>query len=211
MRVRIAILGLLCALPPGVAAHDIPNDVTVQMFLRPSGNKLDLLVRVPVKSMRDIDFPKLGPGYLDFARADEFLGDAATVWLVRAVEIEEGDTRLPTPRLLAVRASLESDKSFASYETALAHISGPRLPDSTQVAWDQTMLDAWLEYPIQSDRSQFSIRPGVERLGVRTLTVLRFLPPDGAIRAFEFEGDPGLIRLDPRWSVPITCCSCCAW
>jgi hypothetical protein len=98
-----------------------------------------------------------------------------------------------------VRASLESDKSFASYETALAHISGPRLPDSTQVAWDQTMLDAWLEYPIQSDRSQFSIRPGVERLGVRTLTVLRFLPPDGAIRAFEFEGDPGLIRLDPRW------------
>jgi hypothetical protein len=199
MRVATAILGLLAALPGDVAAHDIPNDVTVQMFLRPSGNKLDLLVRVPVKSMRDIDFPKLGPGYLDFSRADEFLQDAATVWLVRAVEIEEGDTRLPAPSLLAVRASLESDKSFGSYDTALAHITGPRLPDSTQVAWDQTMLDAWLEYPIQSDRSQFSIRPGVERLGVRVITVLRFLPPDGAIRAFEFEGDPGLIRLDPRW------------
>src|SRR5579864_8792203 len=107
MRVRIAILGLLCALPPGVVAHDIPNDVTVQMFLRPSGNQLHLLVRVPVKSMRDIDFPKLGPGYLDLSRADEFLQDAATVWLVRAVEIDEGDTRLPSPRLLAARASLE--------------------------------------------------------------------------------------------------------
>jgi hypothetical protein len=199
MRVRIAILGLLCALPQGVAAHDIPNDVTVQMFLRPSRDKLDLLVRVPVKSMRDIDFPKMGPGYLDFSRADEFLRDAATVWLVRAVEIDEGETRLPNPSLLGVRASLESDRSFGSYETALAHITGRRLPDSIQVAWDQTMLDAWLEYPIQSDRSQFSIRPGVERLGVRTVTVLRFLPPDGAIRGFEFEGDPGLIRLDPRW------------
>ena len=198
MRSR-TVLGALIALSWCAAAHDIPNDVTVQMFLRPSGDKLDLLVRVPVKSMRDIDFPKLGPGYLDLSRADQFLQDAATVWLVRAVEIDENDARLGTPRLLAVRPSLESDKSFASYETALEHITGPRLPESTQVAWDQTMLDAWLEYPIQSDRSQFSIRPGVERLGVRTVTVLRFLPPDGAIRAFEFEGDPGLIRLDPRW------------
>ena len=198
MRVSIAIFGLL-ALPRSVPAHDIPNDVTVQMFLRPSGNKLDLLVRVPVKSMRDIDFPKVGPGYLDLSRADPFLQDAATVWLVRAIQIDEGDARLPNPRLLAVQASLESDRSFASYETAVAHITGPKLPETTQVAWDQTMLDAWLEYPIQSDRSQFSIRPNVDTLGVRVVTVLRFLPPDGATRAFEFEGDPGLIRLDPSW------------
>jgi hypothetical protein len=203
MRVWIAILGLLAALPPGAAAHDIPNDVTVQMFLRPSAlpsvAKLDLLVRVPVKSMRDVDFPKIGPGYLDLSRADQFLNDAATVWLVRAIEIYENDARLPIPNLRAVRPSLESDKSFASYETAMAHIAGPRLPESTQVAWDQTMLDAWLEYPIQSDHSQFSIRPNVDRLGVRVITVLRFLQPDGTLRAFEFQGDEGRITLDPRW------------
>jgi hypothetical protein len=34
--------------------------------------------------------------------------------------------------------------------------------------------------------------------------VLRFLPPKGpdgeqVVRAFEYEGDPGLVRLDPRW------------
>ena len=29
--------------------------------------------------------------------------------------------------------------------------------------------------------------------------MLRFLPPGGATRAFEFEGDPGLVQLDPRW------------
>ena len=204
MRVGIAISGLLIAIDllialPRAAAHDIPNDVTVQMFLRPAGDKLELLVRVPVKAMRDTDFPKLGPGYLDLARADQFLQDAATVWLVRAVEMYEGDSRLAEPRLMAVRASLESDKSFASYESALANMTGPRLPDSTQVPWDQAMLDAWLEYPIHSDRSEFSIRPGVERLGLRVVTVLRFLPDNGAIRAFEFEGDPGIIRLDPRW------------
>ncbi len=31
------------------------------------------------------------------------------------------------------------------------------------------------------------------------VTALRFLPPGGAVRAFEFVGDPGLVRLDPRW------------
>ena len=197
MRVGIAILGLLAVLSQGAAAHDVPNDVTVQMFLRPAGDKLDLLARVPVKSMRDIDFPKLGPGYLDLSRADQFLQDAATVWLVRPIEVREGDKRLPAPKLMAVRPSLESDKSFASYDSAMANITGPKLPESTQVPWDQVMLDAWLEYPIQSDHSAFSIRPNVDTLGVRVITVLRFLPQDGAIRAFEFEGDEGSIQLDP--------------
>jgi hypothetical protein len=51
MRVWIAILGLLAALPQGAAAHDIPNDVTVQMFLKPSGDKLDVLVRNSVPAI----------------------------------------------------------------------------------------------------------------------------------------------------------------
>lgn len=31
------------------------------------------------------------------------------------------------------------------------------------------------------------------------VTVLRFLPARGGVRAFEFTGDPGLVKLDPRW------------
>ncbi|HLY63908.1 MAG TPA: HupE/UreJ family protein, partial [Chloroflexota bacterium] len=92
------------------------------------------------------------------------------------------------------------DRSFASYEQALAHVTGAKLPDSTQVAWDQVMLDVLLEYPIPSDRSEFSIRTTLARLGLRVVTVLRFLPPTGVVRAFEFTDDPGLVRLDPRWS-----------
>jgi hypothetical protein len=37
------------------------------------------------------------------------------------------------------------------------------------------------------------------RLGIHVVTALRFLPPGGAVRAFEFRGDPGRFRLDPRW------------
>jgi hypothetical protein len=56
-----------------------------------------------------------------------------------------------------------------------------------------------LEYPIRSDQSEFAIDPRVDRLGQNVSTALRFLPPGGAVRAFEFHGNPGLVRLDPRW------------
>jgi len=54
-------------------------------------------------------------------------------------------------------------------------------------------------YPIRSEASRFSIHPAFDRLGLRVVTALRFLPPGGAVRAFELSGDPGLVRLDPRW------------
>jgi hypothetical protein len=198
-RAGTALAALFLALPPGAPAHDIPNDVTVQAFLKPSGERLNLVVRVPLKAMRDIPYPERGQGYIDLARVDAFLRDAAALWVSDSIELYEGDVLLAKPRVAEARVSLESDKSFATYEAALAHITGAKLPLETDVYWNQTMLDVWFEYRILSDRSDFSIHPGLDRLGLRVVTVLRFLPPGGAIRAFEFTGDPGLVRLDPRW------------
>jgi HupE/UreJ protein len=181
------------------SAHDIPADVTVQSFLKPEGHTLRFLVRVPMKAMRDIEFPKRGSGYLDLDRVDEYLRDGAEQWISNFTEIDEGDTRLAKPKIVEARVSVESDKSFASYDDALAHVMGPRLPSSMELYWDQSMLDVLFEYPIQSDRSDFSIHPAFERLGLRSVTVLRFMPPTGVVRAFEFLGDPGLVRLDPHW------------
>ena len=193
------LAALLLALPQFAAAHDIPHDVTVQAFFKPAGGRLRLLVRAPLKAMRDVEFPLRGPGYLDLARVDASLRDGATVWIADPLEIYEGHRRLPRPRIVEARVSLESDQSFASYDQALAHVTGARLPDSLDVPWNQAMLDVLFEYPIQSGRSEFSIHPRVSHLGLRVVTALRFLPPSGVVRAFEFEGDPGLVRLDPRW------------
>ena len=196
-----AFLVLFSSANPG--AHDIPNDVTVQTFLKPEGQRLRLLVRVPLNAMRDMDFPKPAAGgnadLLDLARAEQSLRDAAMLWISGFLELYENDQPLGEPQVVAVRAALQSDKSFASYEDALAHVTGPPLPPNTEFFWSQGLLDVLFEYPIQSDRSFFSIRPRLGRLGIRTLTVLRFLPPGGAVRGFEFYGDPGLVRLDPRW------------
>src|SRR5262245_24369446 len=149
--------------------------------------------------MKDIEFPKRGPGYLDLDRADQYLRDGAEQWISNFTEILENDAPLPKPKITDARVSLESDKSFASYEEALAHVTGPRLANNIDLYWDQGMLDVLFDYPIQSDRSDFSIHPAFERLGLRVVTVLRFLPPTGVTRAFEFLGDPGTVRLDPRW------------
>src|SRR5580704_2046124 len=197
--VRTIALATFLFAPRLASAHDIPNDVVVQSFLKPSGDRLDLLVRVPLAALRDISFPDRAPGYLDLARVDSMLPDAATLWLSDFIELYEGDRRLSKPRVVETRISLPSDRSFSSYEQELAHFRGPKLLLDTNIVWNQAMLDVWFEYPIRSDRSRFSIHPGLARLGLRVTSVLRFLPPGGAVRAFEFIGDPGLIRLDPRW------------
>jgi hypothetical protein len=196
---RLYTIPLYLVLAHIAAAHDIPNDVTVRVFLKPQGKSLNLLVRVPMASIRDIVFPERG-GYLDLARSQPLLSDAATQWISAFTELYEGPTRLAKqPRIVATRVGLESDRSFASYEQAVAHFTSPPLAPETTVVWNQTMLDTWFEYPIQSDRSEFSINPLLAHLGLRVVTVLRFLSPAASERAFEFTGNPGLVRLDPRW------------
>jgi len=195
----LTALSCLLLLSPALGAHDIPADVTVQAFVKPEGSRLRLLVRVPLKAMRDVNFPLRGPGYLDLSKADQYLNDAAMLWVAGSIEIYEDDHRLAPPRIAAARVSLPSDRSFESYDRALQRVSGPRLSIGSDIAWDQAMLDVLFEYPIASDASRFSIRPDFARLALRVVTVLRFLPPGGSVRAFEFTGDSGLVRLDPRW------------
>ena len=195
------VAGLMLAFPARQAAHDIPGDVTVQAFVKPEGQQLRLLVRVPLEALSDMAFPTLGPGYLDFERArsrSEF-DNAAMVWMGQEVQIFENGTRLETPTITAIKVSLPSNRAFETYEGALEHVQGELLPVGTQLVWQQAVLDVLFDYPIQSDQSEFSIRPSLERMGLRVITVLRFMPPGGAERAFELRGDPGVVTLDPRW------------
>ena len=201
---RVALAAaVLVSLCTNVAAHEIPGDVAIQAWLKPEGQRLRLLIRVPLVAMRDMNYPTRGDktlGILDISRAESLLRDAATLWVGEAIDLYEGDTLLPHPRLVAVHPSLPSDRSFtSSYEEALTRVTGPQLPDDTDLPWSSGVLDLFFEYPIQSDQSRFSVDSRLDRLGLRTITVLRLALPDGAVRAFEFHGNPGLVRLDPRW------------
>src|SRR6266571_4999728 len=131
------VAALTVAAPLRAAAHDIPTDVRVSAFVKPDGQRLSLLIRVPLKAMREVDYPRRGAGLLDLARADAALRNAATLWIADNIELYENDSRLGLPRVVDARVSLESDKSFASYEQALAHVTGPRLPNNMELYWEQ--------------------------------------------------------------------------
>ena len=180
-------------------AHDIPADVRLNIFFKPEGKTLKLLVRVPMSALREVDFPKRGPGYLVVSQADQALRDAAKLWLIDSLDVYENDVRLAAPRIVHARVALPSDTAFTAYESALANLNSPPLADNLDLFWNQQLLDVLLEYPIQSERADFSLRARVDRLGLKVATALRFLPPGVETRAFEFHGDPGVVRLDPRW------------
>jgi hypothetical protein len=195
----ILLLAVVFVPQASVRAHEIPTDVVIQTILKPEGSHINFLVRVPLAAMRDVNFPESGPGYLVISQADETIRDAAIIWVAREVALYENGELLDDWEIAATRLSLPSDRSFDSYAGALESINRPRLPDETDLYRDQAMLDVLIRYPIDSADSEFSIAPEFARLGLRTTTVLRYQLAEGAERIFEFSGDPGLVRLDPRW------------
>ena len=181
-------------------ADDVPLAVSVQAFVKPEGNHLNVLLRVPMDALGEIDFPKSGvPGFLIFSEADDEIATAVNAYILGNIRFFEDGRPLDEYEVLNARVSLPSDRSFTSYEEALANIRSPRLDDSVNLYWRQGLLDVLIQYPAQSEDSRFSVDSRLAILGVETNTVLRYVLPDGAERPFSFVGNPGLVSLDPSW------------
>ena len=218
---------LVCAIAFGAAAHEIPTDVKINAFFKPAGEPAYLLMRVPLAAMIEVDYPTRGPGYLDLARADEALRGATSS--ISSTTSRSMKTTRRCRRRVSPIFGCRSPRTNRSPATngALRTCRARRSPAELELYWNQQLLDVLLEYPIASDRSEFAIQLRVDRFAQTVSTALRFLPPDGATRAFEFHGDPGLVRSIRAGSRPhcasssrasgtsskasITCCSCSAW
>src|SRR6187431_3472700 len=85
---------LTIAFPTRPFAHEIPPSVALVAFVKPETDRLRLLVRLPLESIRDVEFPLRALGYLDVARATPMLRDATRLWVADYVEMYEGDRRL---------------------------------------------------------------------------------------------------------------------
>lgn len=196
-RLLLALV-MLAAAAASVRAHDIPDEIVLHGFVRPEGERLHFLVRVPLAMLLSMNLPQRGLAYLDLPAVEERLPAAAAA-TAREIVLSENGVALK-PSRSAARISLPSDQSFATYEKARASIAGPKLPPTTDVVWNQGYFDAHLEYPIRSERSDFSLdmqlAPGLKG---RLKLVVRFLPPDGSVRAYQLHGGAGHVMLDPRW------------
>ena len=200
-RTAALVVAFVLLLPswPEADGHEIPADVTVQAFIAPEGSTLRVLVRTPLFAMREFDFPERAPGYLQIAGSELLIRDAAIQWIAEYIRLYEGAEALPQLELVAARISSPNDASFASYETALANVRSPPLSEDVELPPAQALLDALFEVPIASDQSEFSIDPQLAQLGLRTVTVLRFVPAGRPERVYQYTGTPGIVRLDPRW------------
>ena len=180
-------------------AHEIPTDVVIQAYLAPGDDEVTLVLRAPLEAMRDVTFPQRGPGYINISEAEPYLRDAAEIWLINFFTIYADGVALEEWEIDAVRLALPSDRSFAEFETALASIRGAPLSDDTELYSNQALLDVIVRYPIAGGAGEYAVKPEFGRLGLRSTTVMNFLPEEGVRRVFEFSGSPGLVPLDPRW------------
>jgi len=202
LRACVGSIVLLAAMAaPGWAGangHDLPPEIVLQAFAKPEEGRLDLLVRVPLVLLTSFALPKRGPGYLDLAHIDDQLLQAAAS-TGRQIELQ-GDGVPLVPSVRRARISALSDRSFASYATALDHLQGPPLPVDTDLFWNQGFFDTELEYPVPAARDHFSILVNVApELGNRVKLRVEFLPADGPSVTYLVTGGSGWIALDPRW------------
>ena len=197
--VRILAAALVAlTLQAALGAHDIPDEIVLQSYVRPQQAHLQVLLRIPLIAITDANLPKDGTGYLAMRYLDPALREAANQ-ISNGIVFLEADERLANYEMLNARISLPSDRSFTSYEGALNRVRGTRLPDTTQVYYNQGFLDLELSFPIRSQDSRFSMRVLFGRgMANRTATYINFIRPDGGVREFRMHDDTSLVRLDPQ-------------
>lgn len=164
------------------------------MQVRPVGQTMRVLVRIPLESVRDVDFPALAGGYLNVAALSPQLAGLAKIWVADAVTLYENGQALSPAKVTATQISLESDTSFATYDRARAHFDEPLPTNEQSLFWKQVFFDVALEYPIRDPQGPFEIRPAFASLGERVNTVLHF-----GERAFLLPGDQEAFPLAPTW------------
>lgn len=179
-------------------AHDVPAEFRAHIFVKPDNDRMQMLVRLPLSLLLNIDLPKKGPGYIDLAQADEGMQRAATA-VESMLTLTANGRQLPSSGSKA-RISLPSDRSFERFETARDTVQGPPLPADAYVFWNQGYFDVLLEYPIQSAGSaptlHFNIAPGLKD---RMKLDVRYIDAQGTVHAYDLTGASEQLVLDPRW------------
>ena len=209
-RVRLCIaagIGLgLCAAIVHAANRPIPEAVNVKVFVRFENGRLengslDLLVRVPLAAVKDIQFPTRGEaGFLDLDALASMLPGAADHWIAGGFEVFDHGEPVSRPEVDQPRIATIADQSFDSYQSALDHLGAPPVAATENLFLDQVWFDMRLRYRLASEQPAIAIDPKVAGWGVRVSTDLKIVDAGGQVRSLTFEGNPGRIYLAPRWT-----------
>jgi hypothetical protein len=177
-----------------VPAHEYKLDIAMNGFVRIDRDEAHLVIRAPLYLFRTLRFPVKGI---------EVDVDGAGTALARSVEAIERDVvLLQDGRPLAAksgraRLTLPSDRSFESYERAVANIEAPIEP-GTSIVVDQGYVDAHIVYPIASPGAVFSVRSTAgEEFGDILKVTIRYASADGDGRTIVLTNRSGVVDLNP--------------
>jgi hypothetical protein len=180
------------------ATSPIPEVVNITVLSRVEARRLELLVRVPLAAIKDIQLPTRGDAdTLDLPMLKSMLPGAAKYWVARAFEVSDKGQALPVPQVADTRVSISGDQSFDSYRSAASHFGDPELPADEQLFWQQTWFDIRFLYELPAGEPRVVVTPRVAGLGVRVSTRLTAIGAAGRSHTFSFDGDPGPIDLEP--------------
>lgn len=201
MRARTRSLLCLAALaalaaPRLARPHDIPRESVVHAFVKEEPGRVQLVVRVPTLLLASMRFPAAANRQLDLAAAGPALERAARAVGRELVLAAGGAPLMPTP--LGARLSLPSDRSFESWDSAVAHVRAGPAPGTVLYA-DQAYFDVHYTYGVPAGAALSFETRLVPALREHLIVSLRYLPASGAERAYRLTSLDGAVALDPRW------------
>src|SRR5436190_10652659 len=189
-------LGIVVLYVRAADAHEYKLESLMNAFVKVDDQELHLVIRLPLHITRTVRFPVKG-AEIDLANAGpatqrvaEAVGHDVMIW---------EDTRLLVPKRALGRLSLPSDRSFDSYQDAVAHVAQPPAADAG-IYVDQGYVDAHVTYAIQSPHSRFTIRTTIApELKDYLKLAVRYLPLGEQGRAMVITSRSGVVRLNPAW------------
>jgi hypothetical protein len=190
------LLGALMIASRPVRAHEFKLESVMTGFVKIEPREAHFVVRVPLHVLRGIKFPLSG-AEIALDRADPALQQALELVGSQIALFEDG--RLLAPAAVAGRLSLPSDRSFDSYQAAVAHAAG-RQDSGTGIYADQGYVDAHFIYAIASPGSRFAVRTAMAPdLRNYLKLAIRYLPLGESGRAMVITSRSGTVPLNPAW------------
>ena len=180
------------------AAHDVPAELSITGFFDVNGERPELILRVPLILLGNIDLPKRGPGYLDLENLDEGLASAERA--VAAAFRIDADGEPLHPVRIDSRISLPSEQTFGTAEAARSAILGPPLAATENVFWNQGFFDVRMVFDPQPPGQTYTLLTNLPAgIAERSLVTLEFRAPEKSPRTLSIAGTTPEIVLDPRW------------
>ena len=162
-------------------------------------DRLELMLRLPLEAMRDLDFPLDEQGFLQLVEAGPLLEEAANLWLLNELSLFAGDRLVPRQAPVQIRLALPADRSFDDPGSAMEHFLAPPLSRDTQIYWRQVLLDLRLIFPqVGDDRLALTAR--LQHLGVHTSIDLLIQDERGLERRMLLPGKVEKLLLAPGGS-----------